>query len=282
MSAFLLLLLMAPTLADSQSVVGADRQTVPTWVHQLPVGDRYVYFRGDAEGEDYEKAKLRARSDVYRKAILWMADHGKTEEMRESLSRSDNHPDSMDSNLEVTFDPVTFKQIEWVADYSTGGSYASEYTWNKAPHHYYVLVRVKRPGRNFLVAIGQGVGGRVDAVFHSALYPGWGQRRQGRYGESGFFMGFGTLAGLAVGGLYVAETQAADTPDKTWNQDTLRRYRRGATYAFAGIYAANLVDALLFGREAHDYVPGGLSGVLGIGGEIGLRYYWGIGSEGKP
>lgn len=278
-TALLIMALLSPSLADSakaQATPGADPRNTPGWVHQLPVGDRYVYFRGEGIDADPEKAKIKARSDAFRKAMIW-TQKGHTSSLRETFSLSDTVGEQLSTASEIRFDAATLAGAQWVEDWNQVGFDNPYSSYAKQVTRAYVLLRYPKPPKNFLVAIGQGVGGRVDAVFHSALYPGWGQSRQGRYGEAGFFMTFGTLAGLAVGGLYIAETAATENPGKTWNHDTWRKYRRGTTYAFAGVYAANLLDALLFGREAHDYIPGGLAAVAGSSGDIGLQYRWVVG-----
>lgn len=257
----------------------------PSWVKKLPVGDHYVYFRGEGSDVDLERAKLKARADAFRKAVIWSG-KGHTSGLDESFSLSTSAGEELSTESEIKFDPGTLPKAEWVDDYNKVTVAVSNfYTTRKgwvAPdstivdNHYYALLRYPKPGPNLLVAIGHSITGRTSAVIHSALYPGWGQARQGRSGEAKFFGILGTLSGITAGGLYVLESAVVVDPADPQTKeakDWLHKYRRGATYAFAGIYGANLVDALIFGRASRDYNPRGISMNLGPDGR-GLGVQW--------
>lgn len=98
---------------------------------------------------------------------------------------------------------------------------------------------------------------RLDAVFHSALYPGWGQFRQQRESEGSIYMMAGTaFLGLAVYAHLMADQYPYPPPpgEQQWERrQDWTKYRNASLGAFGLVYGVNLVDALLFGRQAEAY-----------------------------
>ncbi|MGH7449707.1 MAG: caspase family protein [bacterium] len=111
------------------------------------------------------------------------------------------------------------------------------------------------------------VDGRIDAFWHSALIPGWGQFRTGRRTE-GLLFSLSELTALSSFVLlnywYEKEkdsyweiwrvSAAGNDPALTYQletkqrqMDNLNRYRKYSAYAAVAIYGLNLCDALLFG-----------------------------------
>lgn len=228
----------------------------PEWVRKLPVSETYLYFRGDGIDPDYEKAKLKARADAFRKVQLW-SQAGVSDALVDRLKIT-TEAESLATESTIAWTPGKFSNLEWVEDYEDMALQDG-----RPAHHYYLLLRYPRKPPSAVSALGRGLTGRADAVFHSMLYPGWGQMRQGRTGEGVFFTATGTLAGLTAGACYVLEKNRI--ADQDW-----RSYRRGAMYALAGVYAANLVDALIYGRRSHErrmvnLYPGGITVSLGHG-----------------
>ncbi len=226
----------------------------PEWVQKLPISENYRYFRGDGIDADYEKAKLKARTDAFRKVVFW-SQTGVSDALVDRLKVT-TEAESLATESTVAWTPGKFSNLEWVADHEEvvllDGSPA---------HHYYLLFRLSRKPPSAVSSLGRSLSGRADALFHSTLYPGWGQVRQGRTGEGVFFAITGTLAGLTAGASYVLEKNRIAGQD--W-----RTYRRGATVALAGIYAANLLDALIYGRRSHgdrmvSFTLGGVAVVIG-------------------
>jgi len=241
----LLLALHSPGYQEAQAQAGA-----PGWVTTLPAATAdFAYFRGDGTDDDLEQAKLKARIDAYRKVVLWR-EGGHSGPLREGFSLNAGQAEALSTSLEMKLDPVVLDKIEWVADFHSGGEVTAEGGYGKPPFQYYLLVRVHRD-QSRIARIGYGISSRFDAVFHSALYPGWGQSRQGRTGEAGFFGFFGTLTALSAGTCYVMQQNFPREAgaEKWYRRQDWGAYQKGALYALGGIYVANLLDALIFGRR---------------------------------
>lgn len=226
----------------------------PEWVRRLPSSEDYLYFRGDGIDPDYERAKLKARTDAFRKVQFW-SQAGVSDALVDRLKVT-TEAESLATESTIAWTPGKFSNLEWMEDHEDMALQDG-----RPAHHCYLLLRYPKKSSSAVSALGRSLTGRADAVFHSMLYPGWGQIRQGRTGEGAFFTVTGTLAGLAAGACYVLEKNRFAHQD--WGS-----YRRGSVYALAGIYAANLVDALIYGRRSHAHrmvnvYPGGVAITLG-------------------
>jgi len=214
---------------------------LPEWCWKLPTSDSYFYYRGEGVDTDLERAKVKARSDAFKK-IQMATSPGASDALVEQVKLTESS-ETLKSESSVAFAPANFPGLDVVADYD-----AIVPIDGQAAHRYFILMRIPRPKSGVASRIGRGITGRADAVFHSAIFPGWGQVRQGRTGEGAFFALTGTLTGMAAGTFYALEKEDFKHRAKDW-----KSYRRGSLYAFGGIYAANLVSALVGGHRAHEF-----------------------------
>lgn len=249
--AMLLLIVFAPSQALADQLKPSQE---PEWIAKLPASENFIYFRGDGIDTDYEKAKLKARTDVFRKVLIW-SQVGVSDALIDQVKVT-TEAESLATESTVAWTPGKFPNLEWIEDYNEMALQG-----NVAAHHYYLLLRHLKGKPSGMSSFGRSITGRADAVFHSMIYPGWGQIRQGRTGEGIFYVITGTLSGLTAGTCYILEKNSFKNQD--WSS-----YRRWATYALAGIYAVNLVDALIFGRKSHEdravnFYPGGIMFSLG-------------------
>ncbi len=212
--------------------------TAPKWVYALPNSDYFDYYKGDAIDVNYEQAKLKARVDAVRKYIM-ATQQGSTDNLVDYVKVT-AQAESLATEATVVFNAAKLNGLAFVADYTEVSAQNG-----KAAQHYYILFKKQKNSPSLIASVGKGIAYRFDAVVHSAVYPGWGQIRQGRVGPGVFYATTATLAGLAAGTCYVLEKNNFKGQD--W-----KTYRRGATYVAAGIYAMNIVDALIFGHKKHD------------------------------
>jgi hypothetical protein len=247
----------------------------PDWVRHLPSGDQYQYFRGEGEGPSQERAKAKARTDAVRKAVMWQ-EGVTTTEMVDQVKI--NQIEAIVSELTAAAPGTHLAGLEWVDDYHEVDEYQEPRplvdahgnvvrdSWGlpvtqglttHRTHHCYVLIRLPKKGPGVMGQMARGTARRLDAVFHSALYPGWGQFRQQRETEGTVYL----LAGTAFLGLVVYSHLMADQypyPPPPGEQQWERRqdwakYRNASLGGYGLVWGVSLVDALLFGRQAEEY-----------------------------
>ena len=241
------LLCLAILVAPFFQAVDAGAQMVPlrkpAWVGVLPIGDEYVYYRGDGVDTDIERAKTKARADAIRKAQM-AATRGITGVAVDNVNVTEEKTQILSASS-VEFLAAKIQGLEWMEDHSElvptrgGGRY-----------HYYCLIRIPKPKAGVFAQLGGGVIGRADAVFRSAVVPGWGQIRQGRRGTGAFYMVSGIGLGLVYGALHVMDNEdiQVDGKKRDWGS-----YKQTTGHALAGVYAINLIDALIWGKQARNY-----------------------------
>ncbi|MFH1568820.1 MAG: hypothetical protein ABIL09_12555 [Gemmatimonadota bacterium] len=253
--------MMRIALALLLGLAAAEAQE-PTWIDRLPTGEQYQYFRGEGLDPDLESAQTKARADAFRKALIW-SQQVSVGSVRDEIALS-SRAREVATHITLLTQDATLSGVEWIDDW-TGtstvtdtlstpaypGRRPSALTTTRTVYYHYLLIRLPRKGPGLVGAAAQGVGHRFDAVFHSALYPGWGQYRQHRIGEGNFYACFGTLAALSAGTFYALEHYhfGEAQKDKWYATQDWRHYRQGTTYAFAGLWAVAVVDAFLFGRK---------------------------------
>jgi hypothetical protein len=250
--------------------------TLPDWVNRLPSGDKYQYFRGEGVDAHQERAKTKARADAVRKAVIWQ--EGITTGAMVDEVRISGQVESILSQLSVAAPGTRLRDIEWIDDHGEADevsearplvdvhgntvrdSWGMPVTQGVAvskTYHYWVLIRLPKQQPGPVGVVARGVGRRIDAVFHSALYPGWGQFRQQRETEGTIYALAGTafLAGAVYAQIGI-ETYDRNNrqPGKTSpSLEDWRRYRNAALGGFVLVYGVNLVDALVFGRQSEEY-----------------------------
>jgi len=247
----------------------------PDWVVRLPSGDKYQYFRGEGEDPSQERAKTKARTDAVRKAMMWR-EGVTTTEMVDQVKI--HQIEAIVSELTSTAPGTQLSGLEWVDDYNEVNEYQEPRTlidargnvvrdsWGlpvtqgvttRRTHHSYVLIRLPKKGPGVMGQMARGTARRLDAVFHSAIYPGWGQFRQQRETEGTVYMLAGTtFLGLAVYSHLMADQYPYPPPpeEKKWERrQDWAQYRNASLGAFGLVWGINMVDALLFGRQAEEY-----------------------------
>ena len=244
----------------------------PRWIGTIPQSRVYEYFVGISDNKNtLEEAKKAAISDALndalsKRGIEVTARYEKmaTEEKYQLLDQV-----SIGGTARIGLAQVTWYHEEW--EYYHGRTVAKKY-------RAFVLMRTKKLRQDSIIrGVLINIGERVDACWHSMLIPGWGQFRYEKRGKGRLFLltELGAVAGFgffhyqherakddylkleldykdAAEGSSEKRKLAHDLAVKKDEHEDIKRYRTYFTYAAFGIYAVNLVDALLFGPPSQD------------------------------
>jgi len=227
----------------------------PSWLTRTPIAEKYLYQVGEGIDVDLSKAQVKARADGFKKFQMAEAT-GTTSPLLEQVDTSELGT-QVESKSAVAFSAAQVGGIEVVAEYDQVVPING-----LAGHHHYILMRRAKPEKSLIARGAGGIAGRLDAVVHSAIWPGWGEWRQGRRGEAVFFAVATPLAALTTATLRIAEKDEKLTPQDRAN---FKSARKGAMYATLGLYGANLVMAIVGGHHYRNYEINASPGFIRVG-----------------
>jgi len=247
----------------------------PYWIGIIPKSRVYEYFVGVSDNRNsLEEAKRAAIIDALNDALTrqGIEVNAKYQQLTESERRRLHEELTMEGLARIGLEQVAFYHEEWEYYYGHGV---------KKKYRAFVLTRSKKLKQDsFIKSAFINLGQRLDACWHSMLIPGWGQIRYDKRGKGRWFMTteIGALAGLGFFH-YKYEKAKDERFEIQWNLNHTRdpheiarlkhdlvlkdkeikdsrRYRKYFAWACGGIYALNLLDALLFGVPSHDKFAG--------------------------
>lgn len=271
----LLLLAVCAPMMGTSTLVYRSMPTPPHWIGIIPKSRVYEYFVGVSDNRNsLEEAKRAAILDALNDALTRQGIEvsSRYQQLTESQRRKLHEELTMEGLARIGLEQVAFYHEEW--EYYYGTRVEKKY-------RAFVLTRSKKLKQDsFIKSAFINLGQRLDACWHSMLIPGWGQIRYGKRGKGRWFM---TTEIMALGGLgffhYRYEKAKDDRFDIQWNLNhtpdphemarlrhdlalkdeeikDMRRYRKYFAWACGGIYALNLLDALLFGVPSHERFAG--------------------------
>ena len=269
---FLIQLSGCTPMAGTIKLIDRSLPDNPRWTSTIPQSRANSYFVGISDNKNsLDIAKKAAIVDALNDAIN-----------KKGIEVSINYKQLTDNEKVNLMDQITLGGtarigLEHVAWYTEVWEH---YYKDSAEQKYraFVLMRSKKLKQDgFLKMAAVNVGDRFNATWHSMLIPGWGQIRTDKKakGKLFFFTELGVAAGL--GYLHARHEMVKrdyhklkldfdyelDSSleklnlekrilDKEDEKKLLREYIENFTKLGLGIYAINLIDAIIFGVPSHD------------------------------
>lgn len=259
----------APVIGTSQLVYRSAPEK-PHWIRVIPQSRTYQYFVGISDNyPTLDEAKRHAILDALEEAV---AQKGvevsvKFQKLATEEQRYIRETVDLKGIYQLGLERVAWYYEEW-EQYVRGGK--------RNFFRAFVLMRSRKlKPSNIFVAGFRALGQRLDAVWHSLLLPGWGQKRYGKKGKFLYFFYTTFLSGsawLASSIHYENYQQKRSDLERELEQavseaeqrqiledlndldrkirDT-KKIRKVASVLTMSFYTLNLLDALIFGPPSY-------------------------------
>lgn len=267
---FLLLIGCAP-MPGSSKLVYRSMPEEPRWTKVVPQSRVYKYFVGVSDKRNsLKEAKKAAIGDALSDALAVKGIEVSTRYEKITTDEKDRLLD------EITLKGAARLGLELVTWYHEEWQYHYEDVMAKK-YRAFVLMRSRKLKKDSIIkGIFTNIGERLDAGWHSMLFPGWGQFCYQKRGKGNFFLltELGALGGMGFFHYRYEKAQneyseikwmydntddpsekrelAHDLVTKDEEIKDAKQYRTYFSYVGLGIYTLSLADALLFGPPSED------------------------------